>query len=57
MYSGRRYLTVTGNQIPGTRNTVEARDLSWLLDRIVSGEFKVSKKKASTNNSNGSVFV
>ena len=36
IYSGKRYFTVTGNHVPGTRSTVNERDLQWLYERIVA---------------------
>ena len=48
IYSGKRYFTVTGNQVPGTPSTVNDRDLSWLYDRIVlKREFVQAKTTAS----------
>ena len=35
MYSGKRYFTVSGNQVPGTPSTVNQSDVQWLYDRIV----------------------
>ena len=52
MYSGKRYFTVTGNQVPGTPSTVNQRDVQWLYERIVvKREFaplKSTNPKATT---------
>ena len=62
MYSGKRYFTTTGNQVPGTPSTVNQRDVQWLYERIVTNrEFAPIKstnpKAASADIGEGTQIV
>jgi hypothetical protein len=54
IYSGKHYLTVTGNQISGTPSTINCCDISDSYNRIMAGEFKLglpAGDKAETGSS------
>ncbi|MGA8150344.1 MAG: VapE domain-containing protein [Terriglobales bacterium] len=42
MYSGRRFMTVTGDRLANAPTTIEERDVTWLFRLLDAGVFKFS---------------